>query len=171
MKSWKDNRQGHQENHIGQLTWAAHVVLYVEYLAEQTKGGKKYLRKDVPLFGPRFTPPPFCHYDKRGSSSVDPGTLYLKPLTVVHPFYFPDLRQCPNNSDHVPEWEGWTPSGHRNVHGVSREETAIGYQLRCKKCERFDDHGVKQQRCWATTSSEYWRARGVEHWDLPRKSR
>lgn len=65
---------------------------------------------------------------------IEPESAYLKPLNVVHPFYYPRLARCPQcESNSV--WEGWTTTGSRDVHGVSEEEAALGFQSPCKDCE------------------------------------
>lgn len=125
---------------------------------------------DIPFLGPHFTPPTFIHSQKRlVTPDITPDTTYLKPLNVVHPFYYPELACCPQCDSKKIQWNGWTPTGHREVHGVSREETAIGVQLRCSLCqERYGKDGEEEGKgkyCWATTNALFWERK--EHWELP----
>ncbi|KAL6300463.1 hypothetical protein BKA93DRAFT_819423 [Sparassis latifolia] len=109
-KSWKRKHET-QSQVTGQLEWEAHVVEY------------------VPLLGPQFLPPSYEQYKKCNSMpNIVPEIAYLKPVNVIHPFYFPELARCPQcNSDDV-KWTGWTTTGHR--------ETALGFQLRCQECAK-----------------------------------
>ncbi|KAI0323824.1 hypothetical protein GY45DRAFT_1216361, partial [Cubamyces sp. BRFM 1775] len=100
-QSWKRNRKN-QSQYLPQLEWEAHICEYVSYLAKQTRSTKGNglavpLDAKVPILGPRFVPPTYMHNQKRNvSPEVAPDTVYLKPLNVVHPFYYPDLhRGCP----------------------------------------------------------------------------
>ncbi|OJT04576.1 hypothetical protein TRAPUB_4846 [Trametes pubescens] len=107
---------------------------------------------------------------------ITPDCTYLKPLNVVHPFFYPELSRCPQCDFDKVQWNGWTPTGHREVHGVSYEETAIGVQLRCGECQERHENAVKEgsylkeagkepKYCWATTNTLYWERK--EHWELP----
>lgn len=95
------------------------------------------LDKKIPILGPRFVPPTQDHAQRRRGEAINVNVedYYLKPLTVVHPFYFQDIAKCPKCSAADVTWDSWTTYGHREVHGVKNEETALGYQLRCKSCE------------------------------------
>lgn len=129
--------------HRAQLTFEAHVVEYVHYVAHATKAkvpakAKQMepalnmpLRGVVPLYGPRFVPSTFTDASKRRTTAaVNPEIAYLKPITIIHPFYFPDLTCCPQDASHENvAWDGWTSIGSCHVHGLWQEETALGYQL------------------------------------------
>jgi hypothetical protein len=69
-------------------------------------------------------------------------------------------------------WDGWTTSGHRELHGVQEEETVIGYQLICKPCEaqfsRTKGSSDKGSFCFATTNPIFWK--NWEHWAIPCES-
>jgi len=68
---------------------------------------------------------------------IKPEVAYLKPLNVIHPFYYKDLQRCPccRAMDET-TWFSWTATGHREVHGLQRKECAISYQLCCGHCEK-----------------------------------
>ncbi|KAJ3738128.1 hypothetical protein EV360DRAFT_58401, partial [Lentinula raphanica] len=159
-----------------QLKFEANVVIYVNYLSAALTTRKlnapaPRLQDSVPIYGPRFLPPSLNCTLKRDPSgaSVQPTVLYLKPVNVVHPFYYPTiLRKCPQcQSDNI-KWEGWTGNGSRNVHGVSCEETAIGMQLRCNSCkDQVDENGKPRVYCIGSTNSNFWDK--MEHWEIPRK--
>ncbi|KAI0696200.1 hypothetical protein C8T65DRAFT_583608 [Cerioporus squamosus] len=183
LATWKDNRES-QSQWSPQLEWEAEVCEYVSFLADHTrsKNGPIALDNRIPIFGPRFIPPAYLHINKRNPTpEVLPETTYLKPLNVIHPFYYPGLVDtCPNCrvSGTKPdiEWNGWNHKGHREVHGISREETAIGPQLRCKVCAaKYSKHATggnadsmsAGQYCFAVTSHLFWE--GVEHWQYPRE--
>ena len=132
----------------------------------------KPLGLNVPIYGPLCQPPTYRDEQKRSSSvSIKPQTLYIKPLYVVHPFYFPELAKCPQCGTHETTWEGWTTSGPRNVHGLWSDALAIGYQLRCTRCEKQSEIGEDGKRtlqyCWSTTSREYWIK--YQHYEIPGK--
>lgn len=168
---------------LEQLEWAANVVQYVNhvYTATNVRGkGKKGeppspdLKKEIPIFGPRFLPPTYMHIQKHSSTStILPAPAYLKPLHIVHPFYYPDLAKCPQCASEKVSWQGWTTTGYREVHGVRREETALGYQLECEPCkERFSRTKNATEKgvfCLATTNAKFWEKK--EHWDVPRQYR
>jgi hypothetical protein len=145
-------------------------VEYVNFLWNKTKlpgkdGARAYLAKDIPILGPRFIPPSFSLLERRqyGVNS-GPETTYIKPFNVVHPFFYPTLEKCPQCHLEDTTWDGWTGTGSREVHGLFREETALGFQLRCKACENTisDSH---KSFCFATTNSTFWQH--WEHWQIP----
>ena len=116
----------------------------------------------------------FLHRQKQNiTAEILSEYAYLKPLNIVHPFYYPDiLNRCPRcgSTGRKIEWNGWTSTGHREVHGISQEETAIGVQLRCSQCEKqvrkvalWDSISY----CFVMTSHLFWD--NVEHWDMPSK--
>jgi hypothetical protein len=156
------------------------VVEYVDYVSRTTSlhGNSKpgavpsTLPKGVPLLGPRFCPPSYLHEAKRSSTpKVLPETAYLKSITVIHPFFFPGLNNCPQCASTDVLWDGWNATGAREVHGLRREERAVGYQLRCKTCKvKFGKGGSEQgaaQYCFATTNQIFWQR--WEHWKIPSK--
>ncbi|KAA1480033.1 hypothetical protein DENSPDRAFT_789845, partial [Dentipellis sp. KUC8613] len=185
-KDWMDARPN-QTNAAWQLVWVSHIVEYVSFLWKATepdgrsKADKPALAANIPILGPRFVPPSYLHIAKRNKTpDINPKDAYLKPLTVVHPFYFPELRRCPQCgiTNRKVSWHGWNATGYREVHGVRREETAIGLQLRCDACKVADDEARKVAKatkheyekilhCFATTSHEFWGNR--HHWDIPRE--
>jgi hypothetical protein len=149
------------------------VVQYVNYIHKATtvRGGPKngqappILRKEVPILGPRFLPPSYIHIQKCSPTpAIIPTSAYLKPLHIIHPFYHPELAKCPQcDSDNI-LWEGWNTAGHREVHGIHREETALGYQLKCQPCR---DSSQQSNYCFATTNAKFWGNK--EHWEIPRE--
>jgi hypothetical protein len=172
VESWKRNRTS-QHSSDAQLQWEAHVVEYVNFLWAQTKNRtmetqSSYLSKDIPLLGPRFVPPSHQQLEKRQYTiTVSPTTAYIKPINIVHPFYYPTLTNCPKCKSTNTLWEGWTGTGAREVHGLYLEETALGFQLRCKTCEKRTTEG-RNSFCYATTNPIFWQ--DCEHWQVPRQS-
>lgn len=172
ISSWIDQRKNVKEDSEEQLEWAANVVEYVSYMWKNTtvrNGAKRGitlpLKKEILIFGPRFLPPAYMHLRKRNATpNIVPKVAYLKPLHIVHPFYYPNLNICPQCQSQETSWQGWTTSGHREVHGLQREETALGYQLECKDCKK--DSGTKTY-CFATTNMTFWAKK--EHWSIPRE--
>lgn len=169
-----------QKERKEQLEWAAHVVEYVKYVKAATavhglsKPGTlpRVLKTNVPILGPRFIPPTYMHLRQRNITPVvEPETTYLKPLTIIHPFYFPSLARCPQCGTEDVRWDDWTATGPRDVHGVRREETALGMQLRCNgTCAiRFQGNNAPEVGvyCIATTNTLFWE--NYEHWQIPRK--
>jgi hypothetical protein len=147
-------------------------VQYVAFLYDETKprsktGLPRGLPSDVPFLGPRFLPPSYAVLQKRNwTSTVEPESAYLKPVNVIHPFYYPMLAKCPECQSLDVKWDGWTGTGSREVHGVKREETALGYQLRCNQCQTSP---ARKTHCFATTNPLFWERK--QHWEIPRKYR
>ncbi|KAG2085011.1 uncharacterized protein F5147DRAFT_782255 [Suillus discolor] len=185
VSTWNEARS-HMNNPRPQfqLQWESEIVEYVQFLWEKTrtrskKGEPSKLGVNVPLLGPRFLPPSYLHVQKRsGGGAIEPTTQYLKPLNIVHPFYYPQLGQCPRcGSDKDTAWEGWTSKGARELHGLFCEEAALGTQLRCNRCKESSKAKTRgdtasgmvagiEGYCFATTSAMYWK--GWEHWRIPR---
>ncbi|KAA1478099.1 hypothetical protein DENSPDRAFT_885629 [Dentipellis sp. KUC8613] len=110
-------------------------------------------------------------------------TVYLKPLTIIHPFYHPELRCCPRCGcvDKRATWNGWNCTGHREVHGICTEETALGFQLKCEACqEKSQKSKTKNKKSfkspedvddedsgyhYALTNPEFWAK--WHHWEIP----
>ena len=171
VQSWKKNR-AKQHGSDAQLEWESHVVEYVGFLWDRTKirgsAGKEtsYLSKDVPLIGPRFIPPSYSQLEMRqhtAASGLSLESAYIKPINV-HPLYYRTLARCPKCKSTDVVWDGWTSTGARDVHGICKEERAIGYQLRCSACEKSASH-EKVGYCWATTNHAFWQ--DCEHWQIP----
>ncbi|KAJ6491108.1 hypothetical protein C8R45DRAFT_901353 [Mycena sanguinolenta] len=94
-------------------------------------------------------------------------------LYFTLPSYFGRCPQC--NSQDI-QWDSWTGAGSRDVHGVRAEKKAIGYQLRCKPCQKKygkggsevgaqGEDGEKLCYSFATTNTKFWA--GWEHWNIP----
>ena len=177
-----------------QYEWEAEVVEYINYVSDKTRIrsakalARPYLDGKVPVLGPHFVPPSYLHARKRSQSEpvVNPEILYLKPLHVIHPFYYPELARCPrcNCADGI-QWDGWTGMGPRDVHGLMLDEAAIGTQLRCENCkkdptskkglESKHERGDSDDRCnpktnlkghcFATTNPDFWYS--WSHWSIP----
>ncbi|KAJ8596101.1 hypothetical protein M405DRAFT_929054, partial [Rhizopogon salebrosus TDB-379] len=178
-----------------QYEWEAEVVEYINYVSDKTRIrsvkalARPYLDGKIPILGPHFVPPSYLHARKRSQSEpvVNPEISYLKPLRVIHPFYYPELARCPrcNCADGI-QWDGWTGTGPRDVHGLMLDEAAIGTQLRCEHCkndptskkglesepdshsESDDGHNHKANikgHCFATTNPGFWH--GWSHWSIP----
>ncbi|KAI0784265.1 hypothetical protein C8Q75DRAFT_780754 [Abortiporus biennis] len=161
VAGWMSARRGKQSMSNAQLTFNANVVEYVNFVHKLTKvrvGGSRPLPKEIPLLGPRFLPPTYFHVTRRESfPQIKLETAYLLPLTVIHPFYFPELKVCPQCGSKDASWDSWGNSGHREVHGICREECAIGFQLRCGRCaEKKGPDGKTIRHCFSTTSKQFW---------------
>ncbi|KAH9855089.1 hypothetical protein C2E23DRAFT_725417, partial [Lenzites betulinus] len=165
---------------LPQLEWEAHVCEYVNFLAKQVRASKpspasfqKSLDVKAPLLGPRFVPPSFMHIQKRSASpEITPEQTYLKPLNVVHPFYYPELAECPRCGSSDILWNGFAGTGHREVHGITREETAIGFQLKCKPCkakaDKYKSEGPNEDKYSVlTTNHLFWDKK--QEWEVPRE--
>ncbi|TFK92386.1 hypothetical protein K466DRAFT_441520, partial [Polyporus arcularius HHB13444] len=159
-----------------QLEFEAHLCEYVSFLAKHTHATTKgaaptTLNPRIPLLGPHFDPPSFSHIQRRSAApEIVPEMAYLKPVTIIHPLYFPDLGECPKCGSSDVIWYGWSPTGHREVHGIEREETAIGFQLRCTPCKKLYGKGgskaeEEEHYSFLTTNCVFWEKR--EHWELP----
>lgn len=168
VSSWKENRP-HQSQNLAQHLWVAHVITYVSEVFKLTRvhGLAKTVQKmaptslstALPLYGPHFEPPTYLDHTKRSrTAEIKPDVMYLKALTVIHPLYYPQLAKCPQCNSTEVKWHSWVATGYRNVHGVHRDELAIGYQLRCTTCQQTrQTAGDKAiQTCFATTSVEFW---------------
>ena len=178
VEQWERSRTTQQERKE-QLEWVAHVVEYVKYLKSVTAvhglakdKTPRTLKATVPLMGPRFVPPTqFLQQQRKTTPTIEPEAAYLKPLTIIHPIYFPSLAECPQCGSGDIRWDEWTTTGPRDVHGIRREEMAIGVQLRCNgRCaQRFKGKDAPEQGvyCIATTNVLFWEKR--EHWEIPRK--
>lgn len=176
MKSWEKNRKN-QSNVRAQLSWEAEVVEYVACVHKLTAvhGNKKgaippSLKKDIPILGPHFLPPGYIHAQKRDTPQITPDISYLRAITVVHPFYFPTISGCcPGCGSSDTLLEGWTTKGARDVHGLHRDERAIGVQIICKQCRSQYEKGGPQEGkghfCFATTAKCFWAK--WEHWRIP----
>lgn len=183
MSDWTRRRtRDNQAVHPLQLEWVAHIVQYVNYVHETVKihGNAKSVNKtskrtvdlSIPLLGPYFLPPSQFHTLQREAvPTIKPHIHYIRPLTVIHPLYFPHLLKCPECGSTNPKdvsWDQWTTTGYRDVHGLRREEVALGIQLRCTGCsDRLTPSGAKAARCFATTNHQFWEK--WEHWQIPRK--
>ena len=165
-----------------QLEWEAHVVEYVGFIYRLTKchGNSKKgtlppsLPKGIPILGPRFLPPLYLHIRKRQTVPIiRPETAYQKPLNIIHPFYYENFGLCPQCGSTETRWDGWTTTGHREIHGVHEDETALGYQLICKRCEsqysqaRGNTSTGEGAYCFATTNPIFWK--NWELWSIPRE--
>ncbi|KAI1781761.1 hypothetical protein LXA43DRAFT_859630, partial [Ganoderma leucocontextum] len=178
-KSWQKHREGAEQNaYVPQLEFIAHVVEYViwVYGMVKTKQGYKPLRPEVPLYGPTFIPPSYMHEQLRNGlkTTVAPETTYLKVVTIIHPLYFPQLQKCPRcgtTKESDLSWTGWSTTGHCEVHGVDREETALGCQLRCLVCKKtatsqqLTKKNGEGSYCFSTTNHTFWEK--YEHWQIP----
>ncbi|PIL34267.1 hypothetical protein GSI_03978 [Ganoderma sinense ZZ0214-1] len=178
-KGWQKHRDGSEQiAYVPQLEFIAHVVEYVNWVygMTKTKHGRKPLPRDIPLYGPAFIPPSYMHEQLRNGmkTTVAPETAYLKAVTVIHPLYFPQLEKCPRCGTRKPsdlDWYGWVPTGHCEVHGVDREETALGYQLRCQSCktrakgQQATRKNGEGSYCFSTTNHTFWSK--YEHWQIP----
>ncbi|KAJ7094401.1 hypothetical protein C8R44DRAFT_645317 [Mycena epipterygia] len=179
IESWGKHRDT-QSKYAPQLEWEAGVAEYVTFLHRETRApptpknstkisAEKPLKAGIPIYGPRFIPPSFNDARLIMSGKIKPQTAYLRPINIIHPVYYPNLRRCPHcRSGDVNNvrWDGWTGTGSREVHGLRREETALGYQLRHENCPLDESSTVLKNRSFATTNQLFWK--GWEHWKIPR---
>jgi hypothetical protein len=112
-----------QPSSDAQLRFKAHVVQYVVFMYDETKPCSKmdFLRSlpfNIPFFGPQFLPPLYAVLGKCQTSTVKPELAYLKPVNVVHPFYYPMLAKCPESQSLDVKWDGWMGTGSCKVYGV-----------------------------------------------------
>lgn len=148
------------------------MVIYIDWIANECRvrgqPQTRALKKEIPLFGPRFVPPTFLDTQKRSlAPQYKPETTYLKSITAIHPFYFPQLANCPRCGSKDISWNGWNTSGHRDVHGLRVEETAIGFQLQCATCQQQKETEEDVRTCFSTTNPKFWEF--WDHWKIPRK--
>jgi len=172
-------KKGPYPSLLAQLEWEAHIVEYVTYIygltkvhGNATKGTlPKPLPREIPLLGPQFVPPSYLHAQRRhGAPDLKPQSAYLKSLNIIHPFYYPMLARCPQCKSDSVLWDGWTNTGARDVHGVSKEERALGTQLRCNGCEDSEpgENARGKRFRVATTNPLFWEK--WEHWEVPSSS-
>ncbi|KAG2034932.1 hypothetical protein BDR03DRAFT_869007, partial [Suillus americanus] len=170
-----------------QCEWEAEVIEYINYISEKTQiqSAKTLMQpcldSRIPILGPHFLPPSHLHARKCNQSepAITPEVLYLKPLRIIHPFYYPELARCPQCDcmDGV-LWDGWTGTGPRDVYGVMLDEAAICMQLRCESCrtnptskkglESECEHNRKTNlkgHCFATMNPDFWC--NWSHWSIP----
>ena len=185
---WTEARQGHQSPRRDQLQWEANVIEYVNYITaskaavttSRSKLGTYQLPPSVPLWGPVFYPPTFDDIAKRYPATlrdkqttrlqITPNAAYLRPLTVIHPYYFKSLRRCPRDAAHSVVNDGWQSNGSREVHGLYHEESAIGFQIRCNSCKgQVDEDGRSLTYCFSLVNSEYWSELKCDYRQIPRK--
>ncbi|KAJ7707567.1 hypothetical protein B0H17DRAFT_917596 [Mycena rosella] len=174
-KTWVKLR-GTQSKYLPQLQWEASVVEYVMFLYKETKPPKnlkpskvypsRALGPNIPLFGPRFTPPTLNDHRLRISENLKPEIGYLRPINIIHPVFYSDIGKCPHCGSEDVSWDSWTTSGSREVHGLRREETALGYKLKHKDCSPDEGSTVPETRVIATTNAVFWAK--WEHWKIPR---
>ncbi|KAF9068511.1 hypothetical protein BDP27DRAFT_1421866 [Rhodocollybia butyracea] len=171
MQKWITRRNQSKQSVVeAQLCWESHIVAYVKYVAKimlikKTSLAQPSLPLDVPLLGPRFTPPTYLHLTKRSFiADIQPEAMLLKPLNVIHPFYYPEIADCcPRCNSKTITWDGWTTYGSCAVHGIDSEESALGYQLRCQSCAEGKQN---MESCFATTSPIFWEK--MQGYEIPR---
>ncbi|KAJ7130666.1 hypothetical protein C8R46DRAFT_1236100 [Mycena filopes] len=175
VNGWLSSRTT-QTRYVPQLEWEANIAEYVMLLHRETRPARttkasntipkaQVLKAGVPIYGPRFIPPSFIDTRLRGGK-VKAETAYLRPINIIHPVYYPALGKCPHCGSEDIDWDSWNATGSREVHGVRREETALGYQLRHDKCLPDEGESGTRNRCFATTNMGFWR--NWEHWEIPR---
>ena len=101
---------------------------------------------------------------------------YIKPVHIVHPFFYPALTNLgcrKHGTEPNIQWTQWTGKGPRDVHGLMEAEFSIGYQMQCKMCAAGGetdapdcDSTIKPRlHFWAATNRSYWA--GLLHWQVP----
>ncbi|KZV87139.1 hypothetical protein EXIGLDRAFT_621003, partial [Exidia glandulosa HHB12029] len=92
---------------------------------------------------------------RRAAGNLQPEDWYLRPLIIVHDFYYPVLRTCMvcGSGKDKTAFDGWASTVPRRVHGISTEEFAYGQQLRCNNCKALGSKPF----CYATTSGAFWK--------------
>ncbi|KAJ7026746.1 hypothetical protein C8F04DRAFT_966090 [Mycena alexandri] len=177
--SWQKNRAT-QSNYKPQLQFEANVAEYVMALHREIRPPTvaktstkipqpKALKPGFPIYGPKFIPPSFNDVRLRSfAGKVKPQAAYLRPINIIHPVYYPSLGNCPHCGSSDARWDGWNGTGSREVHGLQREETALGYQLRHDKCTPDEGTTKLRNRAFASTNQLFWE--NWEHWKIPRRS-
>ncbi|KAI1782658.1 hypothetical protein LXA43DRAFT_1103634 [Ganoderma leucocontextum] len=175
-KTWEANRDNQSKN-PHQILWTAHIAEFLNATAEATRSPQGIdfsvaLHPAWPMPGPLFDPPTFLHASKRNPTpEVNAEDTYLKPVHAVHYAYYSMLRRCPNcgATGKAVQFGGWNATGPREIHGLSREEMAIGIQVRCTSCEEKASKmgGAKDEAsyCFSTTSAKFWEQ--YKFWELP----
>ena len=105
---------------LTQLRWKAKVVEYVMFLWNATHCCNpkamtaKTLRFDVPILGLHFVSLIYLHSQLRpGPTDVQPDIQYLKPISIIHPLYYPELIKWPRcQSSKDVTWGGVDNNGH-----------------------------------------------------------
>ncbi|PIL33642.1 hypothetical protein GSI_04265 [Ganoderma sinense ZZ0214-1] len=174
---WKNHRE-HQSKHPLLLEWIAEYAEYLTATAntvQSSQGSDLTVALDPrwPIIGPKAEPPSYLHqFLCQVTPEIEPDTTYLKPCYTVHWLFHDTLRRCPKCNSKRLERNGWNPSGPREVHGLRREEMAIGIQIRCLDCaDKYAKKGQTRSEdaegryCWTGTSAEFWD--NFEHWELP----
>ncbi|KAI1797609.1 hypothetical protein LXA43DRAFT_840902, partial [Ganoderma leucocontextum] len=159
-----------------QLKWNAECTAYTDALWEKVRPSKpgdewRALPSDWLFCGPEFDPPTFTHYQRRQvASQCNPEWSYIKRLKIIHQVFFPFIARCPNCRSRNVQPNGWTATGHREVHGLHSEECVIGVQFRCIDCAAKREEGEwrdsDEKYCFSTTNPEFWQK--VSLWDIPR---
>ncbi|KAJ6484175.1 hypothetical protein C8R45DRAFT_931628 [Mycena sanguinolenta] len=175
VKAWMKNR-GNQSQYHPQLEFEANVAEYVLHVFRETRPERttgtsnkinkpKTLHPSTPIYGPKFVPPSLTDVRHR-AGKIQPQAAYLRPINIIHPFYYPMLAKCPYCGSQDVSWDSWNGTGSREVHGLKREETALGYQLRHDECIPDEGGGGTKKRSFATTNQVFWQ--GWQHWQIPR---
>ncbi|KAJ6450330.1 hypothetical protein DFH09DRAFT_1400157 [Mycena vulgaris] len=157
VDNWVKNREN-QSKYRPQLQWEANVVEYVMFF--------RALGTNISIHGPRFVPPALNDYRLRLSKKIKPEIAYLRPINIIHPVFYSDIAKCPHWGSEDVSWDSWTTSGSREVHGLRREETALGYKLKHENCTPDEGSTVPKTRVLATTNPAFWAK--WEHWKIPR---
>ncbi|KAJ7036212.1 hypothetical protein C8F04DRAFT_954042 [Mycena alexandri] len=179
--SWQNNRAT-QSNYKPQLQFEANVAKYDMALHREIRPPTvaktstkipqpKALKPGLPIYGPKFIPPSLKSFVGTRRTILS-GPL-LRPLTatlinIIHPVYYPTLGNCPHCGSSDVRWDGWNGTGSREVHGLRREKTALGYQLQHDKCTPDEGTTKPRNRAFASTNQLFWE--NWEHWKIPRRS-
>lgn len=92
---------------------------------------------------------------------------------IIHQAWFPFIMRCPNCRSRNVQPNGWTATGHREVHGLCHEECVLGVQFRCVDCaaRRAEGGGSEdtadEKYCFSTTNPEFWQK--ISLWEIPRQ--
>ena len=174
--SWKKARKT-QSTYEPQLRYNAECMAYTDTLWEKVRPlspGEEYhtLSPDWPFHGPRFPAPTFTHYQWRQvASECNPKWSYIKTVIILHQVFFPFLMCCPNCCGCDVQPNGWTATGHREVHGLQDEECVLGVQFQCVDCFVKRGNGgpgeSDEKYCFSMTNPEFWQ--GISLWDIPRE--
>ncbi|KAJ7841192.1 hypothetical protein B0H14DRAFT_2360318, partial [Mycena olivaceomarginata] len=159
-----------------QLEFEANVAEYVSCIYRETRPERttktsntipkpKSLNVLIPIFGPKFVPPSLTDVRHR-AGKIQPEIAYIRPINIIHPFYYPMLARCPHCGSADISWDSWNGTGSREAHGLKREETALGYQLRHENCTPDEGNSGTKNRSFATTNPVFWK--DWQHWEVPR---
>ncbi|KAK4704888.1 hypothetical protein P7C70_g1321, partial [Phenoliferia sp. Uapishka_3] len=143
VKKWKKNGNGAPNF---QLTWEAHVALYINELETRLltdKPSNPPLPLLFPLMGPSFQAPHHMLHHHTSTSTSSPkirlSDLKTAPISFISEVFNPELKACvfEGCSGGKVINRGVNDQGARDVYGVFRDERSFApKRFECTKCKR-----------------------------------